>query len=152
MILSRHDSVSCPVGDFSRPATCNFQPATSNSPLYNSAMSDASESPTIAPTLKPIDMHVHVVGNGSGNSGCWLHVRNWHRPMAAMMLKHIGLPSGALKGDLENLYIQRLLDLVRTSSLGAIVILAQDEVYDEHGKKMENVGSHYVTNDYVLYL
>jgi hypothetical protein len=114
-------------------------------------MSAASESPATTPT-KPIDMHVHVVGNGSGNSGCWLHVRNWHRPMAAMMLKHIGLPSGALKGDLENLYTQRLLDQVRTSSLGAIVILAQDEVYDEQGKKMENVGSHYVPNDYVLNL
>lgn len=109
----------------------------------------ASQPPTAAP-LKPIDMHVHVVGNGSGNSGCWLHVRSWHRPMAAMMLKHIGLPFGALKGDLENLYVQRLLDLVRTSSLGTIVILAQDEVYSEQGKKMENVGSHYVPNKYVL--
>jgi len=110
-----------------------------------------SQPPTAAP-LKPIDMHVHVVGNGSGNSGCWLHVRNWHRPMAAMMLKHIGLPSHALKGDLESLYILRLLDLIRTSSLSAIVILAQDEVYDDQGRKMKNVGSHYVPNEYVLNL
>src|SRR5437899_11077824 len=112
----------------------------------------AESRPPTAPPLKPIDMHVHVVGNGSGNSGCWLHVRSWHRPMAAMMLKHIGLPSGALKGDLEKLYIQRLLELVRGSSLGAIVILAQDEVYDDQGKKMENVGSHYVPHDYGLNL
>jgi hypothetical protein len=112
-------------------------------------MSAESQTTTASP-LKPIDMHVHVVGNGSGNSGCWLHIRHWHWPMAAMMLKHIGLPSDALKGDLENLYTQRLLELVRTSSLGAIVILAQDEVYDDQGRKMENVGSHYVPNEYVL--
>ncbi len=110
----------------------------------------ADSQPPPPQPLKPIDMHVHVVGNGSGNSGCWLHVRSWHRPMAAMMLKHIGLPFGALKGDLESLYNQRLLDLVRGSSLGGIAILAQDEVYDEQGKKMENVGSHYVPNKYVL--
>src|SRR5690348_661149 len=104
-----------------------------------------AEAPLPAPTtrLKPIDMHVHVVGNGSGNSGCWLNVRGWHRPGAAMMLKHIGLPFGALKGDLEGLYIQRLLELVRGSSLGGIAILAQDEVYDDQGRKMENIGSHY---------
>src|ERR1051326_1517533 len=102
--------------------------------------------------LKPIDMHVHVVGNGSGNSGCWLRVRGWHRPIAAMMLKHIGLPFGALKGDLESLYVQRLLELVRGSSLGGIVILAQDEVYDRDGKEMEGVGSFYVPNEYVLQL
>src|SRR6266481_8907230 len=108
--------------------------------------------PTQTTKPKPIDMHVHVVGNGSGNSGCWLRLRAWHRPMASVMLRHIGLPSGALTGDLENLYVQRLLELVRGSSLGGIVILAQDEVYDDQGEKMENVGSHYVPNDYVLNL
>ena len=68
---------------------------------------------------QPIDMHVHVVGNGAGGTGCWLHVSRWRRPMAALMLRHIGLPFGALKGDLETLYVQRLLELVRGSSLGA---------------------------------
>src|SRR3954469_10410021 len=102
--------------------------------------------PSSPAPLNPIDMHVHVVGNGSGNSGCWLRVRGWHRPIAGMMVRHIGLPSCGVTGDLENLYVQRLLGLVRGSSLGAIVILAQDEVYDDLGRKMENVGSHYVPN------
>src|SRR5205807_9414814 len=91
--------------------------------------------------LKPLDGHVHVVGNGSGGSGCWLRVRGWHRPLAALMLRHIGLPANALSQDLERLYIDRLLELVRGSSLGAIVILAQDQVYDEQGKLTENKGS-----------
>jgi hypothetical protein len=102
------------------------------------------------PEGKPIDMHVHVVGNGTGGTGCRLHVRGWHKPMAAMMVRHIGLPPGAMKGDLDRLYIERLLELVKRSSLGAVVILAQDEVHDEHGKVMEGVGSFYVPNDYVL--
>jgi predicted TIM-barrel fold metal-dependent hydrolase len=45
-----------------------------------------------------------------------------------------------------------LLELVKSSSLGAAVILAQDDVHDEQGRVMEGVGSFYVPNDYVLTL
>ena len=67
-------------------------------------------------------------------------------------LRHIGLPGNALSADLETLYVNRLLDLVRGSSLQAIVILAQDQVYDEQGKLMDGFGSFHVPNDYVLAL
>jgi len=40
----------------------------------------------------------------------------------------------------------------RASSLGAVVILAQDQVHDEYGKPMREHGSFYVPNDYVLKL
>jgi hypothetical protein len=101
--------------------------------------------------MTPVDAHVHIVGNGSGGTGCWLRVRGWHRPLAAIMLRHIGLPPGAMQGDLDRLYLERLLELVRGSSLGCIVILAQDLVHDEQGRVME-AGSFYVPNDYVLRL
>jgi len=101
---------------------------------------------------KPIDMHVHVVGNGTGGTGCWLRVRGWHRPLAAMMLRQIGLPAEAMTGDLDRLYVERLLELVRGSSLGAAVILAQDDARDEQGRLMAGAGSFYVPNDYVLKL
>ena len=101
---------------------------------------------------KPLDLHVHIVGNGSGGTGCWLRVKGWHRPLAAYMLRHIGLPGGAMTGDLDRLFAERLLQLVRESSLGAIVILAQDNVYDDQGRVMEGTGSFYVPNDYVLKL
>src|SRR3989442_15817625 len=84
---------------------------------------------------KPLDLHVHIVGNGSGGSGCWLRVSGWHRPLAALMLRDIGLPATALQGDLEGLYVARLLGQVRGSSLGAAVILAQDRVYDQQGRQ-----------------
>lgn len=97
-------------------------------------------------------MHVHVVGNGSGGSGCWLRVTGWHRPLAALMLRHVGLPSNAMRGDLEGMLVERLLAMIRSSSLRAAVILAQDDVHDENGKVMPGVGSFYVPNDYVLAL
>jgi predicted TIM-barrel fold metal-dependent hydrolase len=99
---------------------------------------------------RPVDMHVHVVGNGTGGTGCWLRVTGWHRPLAALMLQHIGLPASAMSGDLDRLFIERLLEQVRSSSLDAAVILAQDEVYDEQGRALKDAGSFYVPNDYVL--
>jgi len=112
-------------------------------------MSKANK-PAAPPDLEPIDTHVHIVGNGTGGTGCWLRVKGWHRPMAAFMLRHIGLPWGAMSGDFDRLYAERLLQLVRESSLEAAVILAHDQVYDEQGRIMEKCGSFYVPNDYVL--
>jgi len=60
------------------------------------------------------------------------------------MLRHIGLPGSALSGDLDRLYAERLLQLVRESSLEAAVILAHDQVYDSQGRVIEGVGSFYV--------
>ena len=97
-------------------------------------------------------MHVHMVGNGSANTGCWLRISSWRYPMALMMMRHIGLPMAVLKGDLDRLYVEKLLHLVRTSSLGAVVILAQEQVYDDNGSVLADFGSFYVPNQYVLAL
>lgn len=102
--------------------------------------------------LKPVDMHIHVVGNGTGGTGCWLQVKGWHRPLAGYMLRHIGLSVDVMSDDFDRLYIERLLQLVHESSLGAIVILAHDRVYDEQGRVMEGIGSFFVPNEYVLVL
>lgn len=102
--------------------------------------------------MGPVDMHVHIVGNGSGGTGCWLKVTGWHRPLAALMLRQVGLPASAMTGDLDALFVGRLLELVRTSSLSAAVILAHENVYDSHGKRMEGAGSFHVPNAYVLRL
>src|SRR5437868_9445898 len=68
------------------------------------------------------------------------------------MLRGLGLPSSALNGDLEPLYLARLLDQLRSSSLGAAVVLAQDLVYDDQGRPINDAGSFYVPNDFVLQL
>ena len=99
----------------------------------------------------PIDMHAHIVGNGLRGSGCWLRVGAWHRPLAAFMLRHIGMGVSTTAPEFDETYANHLAQLVRESSLCAAVILAQDEVYDASGAKL-NFGSFYVPNDYVLKL
>ena len=102
--------------------------------------------------MNACDMHVHVVGNGSGGSGCWLRVRGWRRLLAATMLRDLGLPSEALTGDLERLYVERLLQMVRGSSLSTVVILAQDVARDRQGDEIAGASSFYVPNEFVLKL
>jgi uncharacterized protein len=99
-----------------------------------------------------IDCHVHVVGNGHGSTGCWYRPRGLTRLGAPLMLRAVGLPRSALTGDLDGIYARQLLRFVRESSLDAAVILAQDEPYRESGEKIENTGSFYVPNDFVLSL
>ncbi len=99
-----------------------------------------------------MDAHVHLVGNGTGGTGCWLKVSPWRRPMAVWMLRHVGLPQSALRGDLDRLYVERLLELVRGSSLGAVALLAQDLVRDEQGRPLDQLSTFYVPNERVLAL
>jgi predicted TIM-barrel fold metal-dependent hydrolase len=68
------------------------------------------------------------------------------------MLRTVGLPAAALHGDLDRLYADQMLAFVHTSSLDAVVILAQDEPHRENGEKIEGAASFYVPNEYVLRL
>lgn len=118
---------------------------------------DMPSRPEIAGWAKPrptqsrlIDMHVHLVGNGSSGSGCWLRTSGWRRVLQSFMTGHIGLPWHAMRGDLDRLYVGQLLKWVRASSLDAVVILAQEQVYDEGGRLLKDLGTAYVPNDYVL--
>jgi uncharacterized protein len=101
-------------------------------------------------TPRRIDCHVHVVGNGTGGTGCWYRPRGVTRYGAPLMLRTVGLPSAVLRGDLDRLYAERLREFVRASSLDAAVILAQDEPHREDGTIIEGAGSFYVPNDFVL--
>jgi uncharacterized protein len=97
-----------------------------------------------------IDAHVHVVGNGTGGTGCWYHPRGWTRWGEPLMLRGFGLGRAVLRQDLDKIYAEKLLGYVRDSSLDAAVILAQDEPYRENGTVIDEVASFYVPNDYVL--
>ncbi len=97
-----------------------------------------------------IDMHVHMVGNGVGGSGGWLRLRGPHRWLAGFMLKQLGFPAAVLEQDLESVYAQHLLGLIRDSSFDAVVLLAHERVHDADGAVREDLGSMYVPNDVVL--
>jgi predicted TIM-barrel fold metal-dependent hydrolase len=97
-----------------------------------------------------IDMHVHMVGNGGGGSGGWLRLSGWHRWLAGFMLRQLGVPASALEGDLETIYSGHLVELVRDSSMDAIVLLAHERVHDPDGTPRDDLGSMFVPNDVVL--
>lgn len=99
-----------------------------------------------------IDCHVHVVGNGTGGTGCWYRPRGVTRFGAPLMLRSVGLPRSTLTGDLDAIYAAQMLRFVRESSLDAAVILAQDEPHRDNGEPIVGAGSFYVPNDHVLAL
>src|SRR5438034_3944309 len=115
------------------------QPASAVGKYF--ARSTYSRVPMFPDRQPLIDMHVHIVGNGAGGTGCWIRPSMLRWPLQVFMCRHIGLPLSALKDDLDALYVERLLQQVRASSLDAVVILAQERVYDEQGRVMEDRGT-----------
>ncbi len=97
-----------------------------------------------------IDMHVHMVGNGVNGSGGWLRLSGWHRWLTGFMVRQLGLPPDVIDGDLEGVYSEHLLQLVRGSSFDAVVLLAHERVHDADGTPRDDLGSMYVPNDVVL--
>src|SRR5437016_2645448 len=97
-----------------------------------------------------IDMHVHMVGNGAAGSGGWLRLKGWHRTLAGFMVRQLGMPTAALEGDLEKIYAEHLLRLIRGSSLDAVALLAHERVHDLDGTPRDDLGSMFVPNDVVL--
>jgi hypothetical protein len=69
------------------------------------------------------------------------------------MLHHIGMAGTSLHAwDFDERYVEHLLRLVRESSISAVCLLAQDEVYAPDGTKRPEFGTFHVPNDYVLRL
>ena len=98
-------------------------------------------------------MHVHMVGTASGGHGCWLRITPGKLPLYAFMMRHIGLPLKSLRSpDFDKLFVNNLLGQIRSSSLDAVALLAQEEVYDDDGRLLQDYGNAYVPNDYVLEL
>lgn len=98
-----------------------------------------------------IDCHVHMVGNGFNGSGCRLFLRGaLRKTMGRIMLRGMGLPASALEGNLEDLYLAKLLEWQRSSSLTHLVLLAQDWVRGANGEPIEAQSALYVPNDVVL--
>ncbi|MDB6133344.1 MAG: hypothetical protein JWM59_1587 [Verrucomicrobiales bacterium] len=106
-------------------------------------------SSTVRPPQGPVDMHVHVVGNGKAGSGCWLKMSKSRQWMADFMLRQLGLKTRWDAPEFDAVYADLLARWLESSSLSHLVILAHEEVYDEKGGRLD-FGSLHVPNRYVL--
>ncbi|HZJ37724.1 MAG TPA: amidohydrolase family protein [Chthoniobacterales bacterium] len=101
-------------------------------------------------SLPRIDSHVHMVGNGFAGSSGWLRLNGWYRWLAGFMLRQLGVSATALEGDLEGIYAEHLVKLIRESSMDSVVLLSHERVHDSDGTPREDLGSMFVPNDVVL--
>jgi uncharacterized protein len=95
-------------------------------------------------------MHVHVLGNGKSGSGCRITPRWWQRPFIDLMAANVGLKTSPDDPALDQRYVERLLEWVKESTLGRVVILACDDLYDETGHRFPGLSGLFVPNDYIL--
>jgi predicted TIM-barrel fold metal-dependent hydrolase len=70
--------------------------------------------------------------------------------MARVIVHEAGLPFTALRDGLDTLYVDRLVEMVSTSSLDAAVLLAQDIPHRNDGTPHPEKGAFHVPNTYLL--
>ncbi|WP_367870511.1 amidohydrolase family protein [Luteolibacter sp. Populi] len=101
-----------------------------------------------------IDCHVHIVGTGTGGTGCWYRPKGLTRIGEPFLVKAVGLTTGDLHGpEFDQIYEQRLLEFVRGATLiDRALLLAHELPHREDGTPLPERSSLYVPNDYVLEL
>ncbi|MEM8954272.1 MAG: amidohydrolase family protein [Verrucomicrobiota bacterium] len=103
--------------------------------------------------MRRIDCHVHLVGDGSSGSGCWVRFRTlYHQFMGGVMLREHGMPRDLFRsGKVDEAYVERLVGLVEgAGSLDAAVLLAQDVPHSDSGEPLPEKGGFYVPNEYLF--
>ncbi len=73
----------------------------------------------------------------------------WLKVLSEVMRRAVGMPLPLMHKDFDVKYVESLRELIRTSYVDKALLLAQDEVYDEDGKKIA-FGSFHVPNDYLF--
>jgi len=100
-----------------------------------------------------IDTHVHIVGTGTGGTGCWYRPRGLTRLGAPWLARAIGLTAADLAGpDFDRIYVEQLLRYLRDGSVSRALILAHELPHHDDGTPLPERASLYVPNDYVLRL
>lgn len=98
-----------------------------------------------------IDGHVHFVGDGSNESGCWLRSSNLlDRIVEPIVKAQAGISKSSRQLGVDQAYEERLIGLIDDSLLDAVLLLAMDYPYDEDGNCLKKKAKFYVPNDHVL--
>jgi len=98
----------------------------------------------------PIDLHVHLLGNGLEGSGCRVQRVWWQEPFVRIMSWSIGVTEAPGSLNLDAAYLDRLRSWLDESSLAGLVVLACDDVHQEDGVPRPDLSRIYVPNEYVL--
>jgi len=100
-----------------------------------------------------IDTHVHIVGTGTGATGCWYRPKGLTKLGAPWLVKSVGLTTRDLAGpEFDGIYVKQMLAYIRGSSVQKGLILAHELPHREDGTPLPERASFYVPNDYVLRL
>ena len=101
-----------------------------------------------------IDCHVHIVGTGTGGSGCWYRPKGLTRYGEPLLTRAVGLVARDIRGpDFDQLYVSQILKHVRESRLiDRALILAHELPHAADGTPLPERSSFYVPNSYVLKL
>jgi len=98
-----------------------------------------------------IDGHVHFVGDGSNGSGCWLRCSTLLDRIVEPVVKvQAGILKSSRQLGVDQAYEERLIGLIDSSSLDAVILLAMDYPYDQSGHCLKGKAKFYVPNDHVL--
>jgi uncharacterized protein len=81
-----------------------------------------------------IDVHVHLAGTGTGESGCYISPGFRRSPVFLGLRMLWGISAESLDMDCDQQWAERLAGLVRSSQLDHAVALGFDGVYGEHGR------------------
>lgn len=105
---------------------------------------------TLPPGLlrRALDVHVHILGVGTGGSGCWMNEAMRRSRVAQVGLWSLGLRAGM--PDLDQRYVAYLQRCVRGAGfLKQVVLLAQDYLYTPRGDRDPARTPFYTPNEYV---
>lgn len=98
-----------------------------------------------------LDVHVHVLGVGTGGTGCWMNDEMQSSIPARAGLWNLRL--SLAQPDLDQAYIVYLRSCIRSSGfLKQVVLLAQDYTHTERGERDESRTPFFTPNDYVARL
>jgi predicted TIM-barrel fold metal-dependent hydrolase len=98
-----------------------------------------------------LDVHTHVLGVGTGGSGCWMSPQMRGSLPVRAGLRTLGLH--VEQDDLDQAYIGYLNSRLRGAGfLRQVVLLAMDAVYTTQGQRDLNATPYFTPNDYVAAL
>ncbi|MBN1853957.1 MAG: amidohydrolase family protein [Pirellulales bacterium] len=95
-----------------------------------------------------LDIHVHLFGTGDSGSGCRLSKTASEGKLFKYLAANLRLLERA--ETIDEGYELALVEQIEQSGLDRAVILAQDAVYNKHGKPDWNRTHFYIPNDYLL--